>query len=84
MIPPLLHISHSTVHSKGRYYPKNSIVNITVLHGQAYFLKSSTKDIVLLINEHNFRSDGIRRTIALLEDQYRRQKSTLKIIILPD
>ncbi|EUD66383.1 hypothetical protein C922_03299, partial [Plasmodium inui San Antonio 1] len=47
--------SYTIVHSEGRYYPDNSIVNMTVLLVQAYFLKSSTKDIVVLRKAHNGR-----------------------------
>ncbi|EUD64958.1 hypothetical protein C922_04690 [Plasmodium inui San Antonio 1] len=65
-----------------RYYPKNSIVNITVLHGHAYFPTNSTIDMVSLMKLHKGKDNSISRTSSLLEPQYVRQESTLNIIIL--
>ncbi|EUD64326.1 hypothetical protein C922_05300 [Plasmodium inui San Antonio 1] len=69
MILPVIDTSHTTVTFEGRYNPKRSIVDITILPPHAYLPTSSTIDIVQLMKLPNGRDDAISSASSLLQDQ---------------
>ncbi|EUD64488.1 hypothetical protein C922_05128 [Plasmodium inui San Antonio 1] len=65
MILRVIDTSHTTVHFEGRYNPNKSIINITVLLVQAYFIKKSTTDIVQLMKLHKDGDNAIHRILNI-------------------